>query len=67
MIRMAVASIVTTTDEQLRDRIQRLIYFPEHGLDDTIADRMLELVKDEKALAYGLGFQDGQRKVRNTA
>lgn len=55
-------------DEQLRERVQELVFFPPRdSLATSIADRLLELVKEEKALSYGLGYQDGQRKVRHLA
>lgn len=53
-------------DTELSRRVRDLIFFPA-DMQRTATDRIVELIKDEKALAYSTGFKDGQRSMRSKA
>lgn len=52
---------------ELRDRVWDIIHQTAELPTPARIDRLVELVNEEKAKSYGIGFQDGARKVRTTA
>lgn len=49
---------------ELRDRVWEIIHETSELPTPARIDRLVELVNEEKAKSYGIGFQDGARKVQ---
>lgn len=52
---------------ELRDRVWDVIHETAQLTTPARIDRLVELINEEKAKSYGLGYQDGARKMRTTA
>jgi hypothetical protein len=48
---------------ELRDRVWEVIHETAELPTPARIDRLVELINDEKAKSYGIGYQDGSRKV----
>lgn len=52
---------------ELRDKVWDVIHETAQLPTPARIDRIVELINEEKAKSYGIGFQDGARKVRMLA
>jgi hypothetical protein len=52
---------------EIRDLVGRVLRETNDAPAAVRIDRLVELVNDEKAKSYGIGFQDGQRRQNNLA
>jgi hypothetical protein len=48
---------------ELRDRVWDVIHETSQLPTPSRIDRLVELINEEKSKSYGIGYQDGSRKV----
>lgn len=51
----------------LRDKVWEVLHATANRPTPVMVTALVRLINDEKSLSYGIGVQDGARKMRTTA